>query len=275
MKPIFALALALIIGCKPSSTSERSSGTPGPSGAAQASTAVKTVAVGSVRGVVRIVGDESPAMPKANLIPVGHCFSAHKMHSKVFRKGPDGAVADVLVAVTEYASDVPLPKTPVEVTMADCALSQRTVVLTMGQQIHAKNTGIVAAIPQLQGAPQAALVVAVPGGDPVVLTPVHPGRYILADVSHEYATADVFVLNYPTATVTDEAGKFEIQGIPAGQAKLSASLPDAGLTIEQAVVVEPGKTTEVALELRFDRAKWQATFDEAKAAASAQKGEAK
>lgn len=218
-----------------------------------------------MRGVVRIVGDESPLMPKADQIPVGHCFAAHQMHSKVFRKAPDGAVADVLVAVTEYEGELPLPKTPVEVTMADCALSQRTIVLTPGREIHAKNIGVVAAMPELIGAPQAALVVAVPGGDPIVLTPLRAGRYMLVDASHDYATADVFVLNFPTADVTDEAGAFEITGVPAGEVRLSARLADAGLTVEQRVVIEPNKTTVVDLELTFDRARWQATLDEARA----------
>jgi hypothetical protein len=261
------ILLTGILGCKPSKPHSESD--PAASSAASSSTesaAVASIAsVGGIRGVIRIVGDDSPLMPKANKIPVGQCFSAHKMHSKVFRKGADGAVADVLVAVTEYNSAVPLPRGPIEITMADCALSQRTVVLTTGQEIHAKNVGVVAAIPHLQGAPQAALVVAVPGGTPIVLTPTHAGRYMLVDASHDYATADVFVVNFPTFDVSDEQGKFEIQGIPAGSVKLSASLPDAGLTLEQRVVVEPNKTVDVALELKFDRARWQTTLDDAKA----------
>lgn len=260
MKFIFVLSLALLAACKPSKpTSEQA--------ASASSTATATsdaTRVGSVRGIVRIRGDESPLMPKAAQIPVGQCFAAHKMHSKVFRRGANDAAADVLVAVTEYSADVPRPTTPVEVRMEDCALSQRTIVMTPGQQIHARNTGIVAAIPHLQGAPQAALVVAVPGGAPIVLTPIKPGRYLLVDSSHEYATADVFVLNYPTADVTDEEGKFEITGVPVGDVKLSARLPDAGLTVERRVTIEANKTTEVELELRFDRAQWQATVDAAR-----------
>lgn len=267
MKFRFALLAAMALGCKPSSTSEKPAATAALT-SGTSSTSNTPTALGSVRGVVRIKGDESPLMPKANQIPVGQCFSAHKMHSKVFRKAPDGGVADVLVAVTEYEGDLPLPKTPVEVSMADCALSHRTVVLTPGQEIHAKNTGVVAAMPELIGAPQAAIVVAVPGGDPIILTPIHAGRYMLVDASHDYATADVFVLNFPTATVTNEAGAFEITGVPAGEVRLSARLADAGLTVERRIVIEPNKTTIVDLEMNFDHAQWQATFDEARAKAA-------
>jgi hypothetical protein len=266
MKLIFALLLTTLIGCKPSqSTSgkESAKATAATSASAPQTSAAPSGSVGTVRGVVRIVGDDSPPMPKSNQIPVGKCFTAHKMHGKVFRKGPNGEIADVLVAVTEYASPVSLPKAPVEVELKDCAISQRTIVMAPGQELHAKNVGIVPAIPHLKGAPQAALVVAVPGGEPIKLTPINPGRYLLVDESHDYATADVFVLNFPTADVTDELGTFEIKGIPTGKVKLSALLPDAGVTVEQQVVVEANKTTEVALELRFDRAKWQATLEHA------------
>ncbi len=168
MKLILALVLAAIVGCKPQSTADKTSTTTsatvlGSNSSGAPQTGVADAATGTVRGVVRIVGDESPLMPKANEIPVGQCFTGHKMHSKVFRKAADGGVADVLVAVTEYSAKVPLPKTPVEVRMEDCALSARTIVMTPGQEIHAKNVGVIAAIPHLRGAPQAALVVAVPG----------------------------------------------------------------------------------------------------------------
>jgi len=272
MKQILAFSLVLAVGCKstPTSTQSASSNTAEVTlPRADTHSGVVSGNNGSISGVVRVAGDESPAMPGALTIPVGKCFKAHQMHGKVFRRGADNAAPDVLVGVTEYKGEVAKATAPVVVTMEDCALSQRTFVMTPGQELHAKNVGLVAAIPHLRGAPQAALVVAVPGGTPIVLTPPTVGRYQLIDRSHEYAMADVFVLGYSTTDVTDEAGKFDIQGIPAGEVKVSAMLPSAGLTVEKRVVVEPNKVTEVNLDLHFELAKWQADLGAAKAAADA------
>src|SRR5690606_22991097 len=121
-------------------------------------------ATGRVVGTVRISGDVPPLMPLAAEIPVGECFKAHERHKLLFRRADNGAVADVLVAVTEYKGDLPAPKEPVVVEMEDCSLVQRTIAMTMGQSIHAKNKGPTAAMPQLVGSPVPALIVAVPGG---------------------------------------------------------------------------------------------------------------
>lgn len=253
----FLVAVCVICSCK-GSTGEKS-------GSDQTTTpqSAKTHAgsTGVVKGIVRIRGDEPPELPAAADIPVGKCFKAHERHRLLFRKAEGGGVADAVVAVTGYEGLPPMPTSPVVVGMEDCSLAQRTIVLTMGQSIHVKNRGPSAGMPQLVGLPTPAVMAAVPGGDPVVLTPHAPGRFQLIDHTHPFASADVFVVSYPTITVSDEKGRFEIAGIPVGTAKVSVRLPATGLTSEKTITVEAGKPTEVEFELQFDRAKHEAAIE--------------
>lgn len=226
------------------------------SGQAAATSAASTQQIyegptGEVRGTVRIVGDEPPRLPSASEIPVGKCYKAHERHALLFRKAADGGVADAIVAVTEYQGKLPVPATPFVVTMDDCSLSHRTIAIASGQSIHVKNRGPSAGMPQLVGLPTPAVMVAVPGGDPVVLTPHTVGQFELVDRSHPFATADVFVVNYPTITVSDEKGAFHIPGVPAGRAKVSVRLPATGLTLQKQVDIAAGQTTDVTFELEF------------------------
>lgn len=224
---------------------------------------------GVVRGVVRITGDAPPDLPSAADIPVGKCFKAHERHSKVFRKAADGGVADALVGVTEYKAILPKPTAPVVVRMEDCSLSLRTIAMTMGQSIQAKNHGPTAAMPQLVGLATPAVLVAVPGGEPVTLTPNAPGRFQLIDRSHPFATADVFVVNFPTVAVTNEAGRFEFPVIPAEEVRVSVMLPETGLSAEKRVKVVAGETLDLTFELNFDLAKHNAAIALGKAQAQA------
>lgn len=237
------------------------------SGASAQATASTTSApapndsVGTVRGVVRMTGDEPPVHPGADKIPVGKCFKAHERHRLLFRKAADGALADALVGVTGYKTTLPKPTTPVVVGAEDCSLDQRTVALTLGQSIHFKNRGPTAAMPQLLGLPTPAVMAAVPGGEPIVLTPHAAGRFELIDLSHPYANAEVFVVNYPTITVTGERGQFEIAGVPAGDVKVSVLSPATGLSSEKQVTVLAGKVIDVAFELQFELAKHNAAVE--------------
>ena len=219
-------------------------------------------ATGSVAGTIRISGDPPPLLPDLAEIPVGKCFKAHERHRHLFRKAPDGALADVLVAVTEYDGEIPAPKQPVQITIEDCAFSQRTIAMMMGQKIEVLNKGPAAATPQLIGSPVPALRVAVPGGEPVSLIPHAPGKYRLVDRSHEFAFAEVFVLNYPTVTVTDVTGRFEISGIPIGDVRVSALLPLTEVTSDQKVTVRAGQTTDVQFELTFSLEDWKSSLAE-------------
>lgn len=211
---------------------------------------------GTVSGVVRLTGDAVPELPELKKkMPRGKCLGAPAVHGVLLREGDGRGVADVLVAITGYEGFVVPREMSQTVTVKNCALSTRTVAMTFGQTLEIENLGPEAVTPQLIGSPAKALLVAIPGGKPLSFTPPKPGRYQLVDRSHDFASADVYVLSYPTAAVTDTAGHFRIDGIPVGKAKLNAFLPQTGQTISQEVNVESGQELKLELKLAFDKNK--------------------
>jgi hypothetical protein len=178
-------------------------------------------------------------------IPRGRCEDARAFYGKRFREGPHRELGDVLVAVTGYVGYVPPREQFKTVVARGCSFESRTVVLTFGQTLHVLNRGSETMIPDLRGSKSAAMMVAIPGGDPVTLFPDHVGRFELVERSAEYARADVFVLKYPTTAVTGIDGKFSITGIPAGDVTVSALLPATGQTVQQRVTIVAGETAKV------------------------------
>jgi hypothetical protein len=205
--------------------------------------------IGTLRGTVRVAGDPAPASDVR--VPPGACDDARAFYAKLFREGPNHELGDVLVAVTGYNGYVPPTSDVRVVTAKGCAFESRTIAMTFGQRLDVVNKGGEAVTPDLVGAHPAALVVAMPGGDPVKLFPVQVGQYALKDVSHPFATADVFVLKYATFAVTGLDGKFEIPNIPAGQVKVSAYLPATRALVEKTINLESGAPTVVDLTLPY------------------------
>jgi hypothetical protein len=211
---------------------------------------------GTIKGVVRIKGDPSPATEFS--FPAG-CAEAAATYGKWFRVGQDGTAADVLVAATGYEGYVPPREEAVKVTMRGCALSTRTVAATFGQRIEVSNLDKTESyMPYLDGAPFRAVLVAIPGGDSVKLYAQEPGHYLIRDqLPKPFMSADVYVVKFATHDVTGLDGLYEITGVPVGKVRVNALLPALDLTAEQTIEVKPGENT-VDLTLEFSRAK----FDE-------------
>lgn len=64
---------------------------------------------------------------------------------------------------------------------------------------------------------------------------------------HQHMRGVVLVVDSPYFTTTDEGGRFQLRGVPAGKYTLKAWL-DEKHTWEQAVVIERGRGVEVALQ---------------------------
>lgn len=207
--------------------------------------------IGSVAGTVHVSGDPPPEVPLPGL-PPGKCEDGKAFYGKLFREGPGRTLGDVLVAVTEYHGFLPASGPVKTVTVQGCAFESRTIALVFGQRLEVKNRGGEAIVPELKGAAQAALIVALPGGDAVKLFPPRVGRYELVDSVHEFMRADVFVLKFPTVAVTGMDGKFEISGIPAGDVTVSAYLPALKKTVNQRLKIGAGETASVDLTIPFD-----------------------
>ena len=210
---------------------------------------------GTLRGVVKVTGDEPPL---TNFRYPKECEGAAGVYGKLFRVGQDGQLADAVVTVTHYEGFVPAKSNEVELTIKDCAYSQRTVVLTDGQQLAVRNLdALTSYIPHLDGARLPATMVAVPRGEPVSLSTRGLGRYWLRDqMGRSFMVAHVFHLPFSTATVTGLDGRYVIEGIPVGKAKLGLMLPmtrDLKTKTQDIEVKEGDNVFDLTLE--FDAAK--------------------
>jgi hypothetical protein len=225
--------------------------------------------VAKVRGVVRSTGDAPPELPEIVKQIPEDCELARKIYSHLFRVGPNRELADVLVAVTGYKAYVP-ERVPVETVEArSCSWGTRTLGLTFGQRIDVIAKDRRPYVPELMGGRMPAQIIAMPGGSASNLYPNSPGRYVLVDSMRIFATAEVYVLKYPTHDVTDEQGRYEIEGIPPGELTLNAFSPQTGETVEKKIKLEGGQTLELDLELPFDSKKHADTVARAAGAGKA------
>ena len=213
---------------------------------------------GTIFGVVRVTGDTAPEQPEVvKRLPLGKCVAAHKMYSKLFREGPGRTLADALVAVTEYKGLVLPKESLVPMLGRDCAFDSRTYALTFGQGLSLSSRGTETYTPDLVGTNPGALLLAIPGGNPVNIFPPKPGYYQVVDRSHPFNGASVYVLGYPTVDVSGIDGRFEVTGVPVGRAKVSALLPQTNTSISKEIEVIAGERTETELVLTFDVDSWQ------------------
>lgn len=215
--------------------------------------------VGGVRGRVAISGDPAPILPEQSAqLPVQGCPRAQQLYTKLFRQGPDGSLADALVTVTEYKGFLAPEGDAVRVRAEGCAWSSRTIALTFGQRLEVENVDPQPYIPSLLGAPTPALRIAMPHGSAVPLFFPRPGHFALLETTRDYMRADVFVLPFPTARVTELDGRFAFDALPVGEARVTAYLPAIGKTVDQRVMIEAGKTLDLTLTLTYSQAEQDA-----------------
>ena len=212
---------------------------------------------GTVRGVVRAGGDPAPSTARDLADMKGDCPQARATFGYLFREGSERRLADVLVAVTGYSGYVPAKGDTVTVFGEGCAWNKRTIVMTFGQKLSVVAKDRRPYVPDLMGQKAVAQLFVMPGADPVVLVPRHPGRFLLIDSMRLFNRAEVFALTYPTAQVTGIDGGFEIQGIPVGKAKVSAFLPQTNAVIEREVEVVAGQPVNLDLQLPFDAQQYE------------------
>jgi hypothetical protein len=186
---------------------------------------------GSVEGTVTLTGDPSPDTKGRDY---AKCPAGEATYRKLFREGAPSAdgsrpLPDVLVAVTGYSgSFLPEQKRDRMATIEDCALSARTIDMTVGQRLTVVNktpTKIFA--PAFMQTPTPSVMMATPGGEPVNLYPPGPGVYTLYDrfgSGSTYLTGEVYVLPQPLHAVTNMEGHYRIDGVPVGKLVVNARL---------------------------------------------------
>jgi hypothetical protein len=209
---------------------------------------------GIVEGVVTMEGDPAAVQPDLAARVPTDCSEALKTYGLLFREGVGRKLADVFVGVTGYQGTPSARRGEVSVTASGCAWDRRTYGLTPEQHLAVKSADQRPYVPLLFGARTGANLVAVPGGESVPVYPKAPGMYVLVDEMRNFIQATVLVVKFPTFDVTGLDGKFHIEGVPVGPAKVSAFLATVNLNTERSITVSKNTTTRVELKLRFDAA---------------------
>jgi hypothetical protein len=216
--------------------------------------------IGGVRGLVTVSGDPPPLLQEIAAKIPENCPRALELQRKLFRQGVSRSLADVLVTVTEYTGYVRPRSEAVRVEAKECAFDANVTAMVYGQRLEVFNRDSQPYMPRLIGVPSYALRVAMPGGGPVPIFPPNPGRYLLVDETRDYMRSELYVLNYPTFAVTGLDGAFEISGVPAGDAKVTAFSPALGKVSEQRVKIQAGVIQDLKFELAFSQAEYDAAL---------------
>ncbi|KYG03645.1 hypothetical protein BE21_50625, partial [Sorangium cellulosum] len=218
---------------------------------------------GTLKGRVTIKGDPPPDTGLS--FPTGKCGEAAATYGRLFRVGQQNAVADALVTVVNYSGHVPEREEAEKVTIHGCAFSTRTVAMTFGQRLEVANLDLLEPyMPNLEGAPFMAVLVAMPQGEAVKFFPPQPGYYHLVDkMPKPFLKAEVFVLKFATHDVTGLDGQFEIKNIPVGKVLTAALLPAIDQDVKKEIEIKEGENT-LDFELNFDLAKYNEKKSKAK-----------
>jgi hypothetical protein len=137
-----------------------------------------------------------------------------------------------------------------------CAFHTRTVAMTFGQRLVIQGEDNRPYVPEILGQPQPAQLFVLPTMPRVSIAPQNPGLFKLVDSMRLFSVAELYVLPYRTVAVTGLDGHFEIQGIPAGPVRIDALLPQTSGVTGRDLVIEPGKTLDINLQIAFDRSAW-------------------
>lgn len=208
----------------------------------------------TLKGRVTIKGDPAPASP--DTFPAEGCPLAAPTYGKAFRVGQDSALADAVVMVAGYDAFVPPEKPAVQVKVAGCAFDTRTVAMTFGQRLEIVNDDASGSYtPYLDGSEYRAVLLSMPGGDPVPLYPNKPAiNYVLRDFqARNFMAADVLVLKFATLDVTGLDGRYEIGRIPVGKVSVDVYLPALDKHVIKEIELASGDNT-LDLEMTYDAA---------------------
>jgi plastocyanin len=251
----FALTLAVsAAGCSNEAGKESSSGTAATGVTAPAAGQVPVAeqaavpAAGSGKVVGRVVFAGTPPAPqKINMSADPYCAAANPTGAerRTVVVGADGGLAGAVVyvasAIAGYSSEP--PSEPVVIDQKNCGYVPRVVALRTGQPLEIRNSDStlhnVHALPTKSkgfnvGMPAKGMKSLRKFANPEVFV------RIKCDV-HPWMESFAAVLDHPFFAVTDEAGAFEITGLPPGDHTLVAAHPKLGMK-ELVVSVSSGGT---------------------------------
>jgi len=202
---------------------------------------------GSVEGLIRVTG----APPRETPADFGKCPDAAKTYGHAFREGPARALADAVVAVTGYKGFyIPEGREAKTLAVRGCAFEARTMTLTIGQRVDVRNLTVDFWTPKLEPSPPGLVMMAVPGGEAIKLTPRKVGYHRIVDHDRAFAVTELYVFRHALHTVSAADGTYRIDGVPVGKVTINTMHPSIdGAEASKEIEIRPNVIARVDLEL--------------------------
>ncbi len=210
---------------------------------------------GSVSGTISF-GGVAPAAEKVKLSADPKCAAMHKDGLERQQiKVTDGGLADVLVLVkTGLSGNYTAPAEPVLLDQKGCDYTPHMLAMMAGQKLKIRNSDdtLHNIHPRPKdnaefniGQPRQGMESEKSFEKPEMLIPVG------CDV-HPWMRAYITVLSHPFFAVTQEDGRFEIKGLPAGEYEIQAIHGKLGLdkAVSGKVSVKDGEAATLDLTLQ-------------------------
>lgn len=245
------LALVVVLGgCDGCGSTQEPGAEPGTEGAAGGGAADTSHAI--LEGVVRLAeGAEAPAYPTHPMVPPQGrpappeaCAPPQQTDRAPLVPAADRALNGVLVAIHDFAAIPAHEPVTHEMTITDCRLSPRLVVATRGDRLRLTNRTDYPFLPNFgMGVMQALLHEAsreVELGEGGV-------RTLECGFAAPCGRAEIVTLYHPLHAVSDEAGRFRIEGIPAGEELRVSAWHPLLEEASQTLTLRGGETRRVEL----------------------------
>ncbi|MGD2062911.1 MAG: hypothetical protein PVF51_04940 [Nitrospirota bacterium] len=151
-------------------------------------------------------------------------FGHHREITRELKVDAAGGVAGAVVVIIDPARGRAAAPRQLELVNENLAFSPRMQVATVGSDLAMVNHDEVFHNVHAFQHGRTLFNFALPRIDTVLHHKLRrPGLVSLqCDVGHEWMTAFIYVSTHPYAAVTDEAGHFRIDGLPAGEYRLAA-----------------------------------------------------
>ncbi|MCA9077019.1 MAG: hypothetical protein KDA93_18475 [Planctomycetaceae bacterium] len=229
----------------------------------------------TVTGIVRVVG-EVPDLPdlstkrfvrsmrQAERGEAGQPWpspcGADSIPDESLLVGPDGGLANAFVYLKETPDDIhaPIPEEIALVTAHNCRFEPRCSIVRVGQKVQCNNLErdvVPFRIRPFENSPW--LEVVAPRDDvgfTFEYTRREPIPFFIRSDFHSWMSACRLVVDHPFAALTDEGGRFQINGLPEGEHDFRVWHERVGY-LEKALKITVGESepTEVEVTVKAER----------------------
>jgi plastocyanin len=198
---------------------------------------------GTLVGTIRASGPVPAPHVIENTTDPHVCGTLHRLDDLVV--SPGGGLADAIVAIEELGASGQRPATPGRVVLDNrhCRFVPHVAVITVGSTLEVVNSDPTLHTVHLYGPVEINLALPLQGMR-IARRLDRPGLFVVKCDVHGWMQAFVRVDPHPYHAVTDQAGRFQIAGIPPGAYTLGVWHEKLG-TRTRRVEIGAGATVQV------------------------------